>query len=115
MATFAKIVLSASTDGRGVKVAATGTAGTTIHTAHASAEDEIWIFAYNSHTAPVVLTCEMGGATDPDDHIVSTIPYDAGVIQVVPGLLLTNSLVLKAFASVADKITLYGFVNRITA
>jgi len=115
MATFSKIVLSGSTDGRGVKVVATATAGTTIHTAHSSAEDEIWIFAYNSHTAPVVLTCEMGGATDPDDHIVLTIPYDAGVIQVVPGLILTNSLVLKAFASVANKITLFGHVNRIVA
>ena len=115
MATFSKIVLSAATDGRGVLVVATATAGTTIHTAHASAEDEIWLYAYNSHTAPITLTLEMGGATDPNDHIVSTIAYDAGVIEVVPGFILTNSLVLKAFASVASKVTLFGFVNRITA
>ena len=115
MATFSKIVLSGSTDGRGVLVVATASAGTTIPTAHASAEDEIWLYAYNSHTAPLVLTLEMGGATDPNDHIVSTIPYDAGVIQVVPGFILTNSLVLKAFAAVASTVTLFGYVNRIVA
>jgi hypothetical protein len=34
---------------------------------------------------------------------------------VVPGLLLTNSLVLKAFAATASEIVLHGYVNRITA
>jgi hypothetical protein len=36
MATFSKIVLSGSTDGRMIKVAATATAGTTIHTGSAT-------------------------------------------------------------------------------
>jgi hypothetical protein len=45
MATFSKLVLSGSTDGRMVLVAATATLGTTIHTAHATDQDEIWLWA----------------------------------------------------------------------
>lgn len=114
MATFTKVVLSASTDGLPVKVAATATAGTTIHTAHATALDEVWIYAYNGHTSDVVLTLEYGGATVPDQNIVLTVTTKAGLILVVPGLLLTNSKVLKAFAATANVITLSGFVNRIS-
>ena len=36
MATFSKIALSGSTDGRMIKVAQTATAGTTIHTGSAN-------------------------------------------------------------------------------
>jgi hypothetical protein len=38
-ATFSKLVLSGSTNGKAVKVVQTATAGTTIHTAHATALD----------------------------------------------------------------------------
>ena len=41
MATFTKLKLSGSTDGKAIKVVQTATAGTTIHTAHATALDEI--------------------------------------------------------------------------
>ncbi|NBV35786.1 MAG: hypothetical protein EBR94_00725 [Bacteroidetes bacterium] len=37
MATFSKIALSGSTDGRMIKVAATATAGTTLHTGSTTA------------------------------------------------------------------------------
>ena len=113
MATFTKVVLSASTDGLPVKVAATATAGTTIHTAHATSLDEIWLYAYNGHSADVVLTVEFGGATVPDQNIILTVSTKAGLILVIPGLLLTNSKVLKAFAATANVISLSGFVNRI--
>lgn len=114
MATISKQFLSGSTNGRGVKVAATATAGTTIHTAHATAKDEVWLFAYNSHTADVELTIEWGGATDPDDHIVLTVPKDSGLLTVVPGLIISNSLVVRAFAGTANVIVLTGYVNRIS-
>jgi hypothetical protein len=50
MATFTKNILSGSTDGKAVKVAATATAGTTIHTGSATATtiDEVWLYAVNS-------------------------------------------------------------------
>ena len=116
-ATFTKRALSGSTSGRGIKVVQTGTAGTTIHTSVSGTSDfdEIWIYAFNGHTSSLVLTLEWGGATVPDDNIVCTIPAAAGLQLVAPGLLLQNGCILKAFAGTANKIVLYGFVNRITA
>jgi hypothetical protein len=114
MATFTKLKLSGSTDGKAVKVAATATAGTTIHTAHATALDEIWLYAHNSSSSTVKLTLEFGGVAAPDDHIEINIGAEgAGLVLVSPGLLLTNSLVVKAFAGTANVITLTGYVNRI--
>ena len=114
MATFSKVKFSESTDGLPVKVVQTATAGTLIHTSHATALDEVWLYAYNGHTADVVLTVEYGGATVPDQNIIITIPTKAGLTLVVPGLLLTNSKTIRAFAATANVITLSGFVNRIS-
>ena len=114
MATFTKVKLSGSTDGKAIKVAATATAGTTIHTAHASALDEVWLYAHNSSAATVKLTLEWGEATAPDGNIEINIGEEGtGLVLVSPGLLLTNSLIVKAFAATANVITLTGYVNRI--
>jgi hypothetical protein len=114
MATFTKLKLSGSTDGKAIKVVQTATAGTTIHTAHATALDEIWLYAHNSSNAAVKLTLEFGGVAAPDDHIEINIGAEGtGLVLVSPGLLLTNSLVVKAFAGTANVITLTGYVNRI--
>jgi hypothetical protein len=63
-----KRLLSGSTDGKWIKVVATATAGTAIHTAVAGTTagtyDEIWLRAQNNHTAAVNLTIEFGWATD---------------------------------------------------
>lgn len=114
MATYTKVKLSASTDGKAIKVVQTATAGDTIHTAHATALDEIWLYAVNSQAASVKLTLEWGEAAAPDGNIEVTIPGESGLYLVAPGLLLTNSLVVKAFASTANVILMHGFVNRIT-
>jgi hypothetical protein len=118
MATALKRKLSGSTDGMAIKVAQTATAGDTIHTAVAGITagtfDEIWLWAYNGHTADVVLTLEWGGAGVPDQNIVVTIPFKAGLVPVVPGFILQNGMVVKAFAASANVITLNGFVNTIT-
>jgi hypothetical protein len=118
MATIVKRKLSGSTDGKPIKVAATATAGTTIHTAVAGTTagtyDEIWLYAYNGHTSSVVLTIEFGGATVPDQNIVVTIEHKSGLMLVVPGLILQNEMVVKAFAATANVITISGFVNSIT-
>lgn len=114
MATFSKVKLSGGTDGRNVKVAATATAGTTIHTAHASALDEVWLWAVNSDSTDRKLTIEFGGTTSPDDLIEMTIPAEGGLVLVVPGLLVTNSVVVRAFAATANVVLVNGYVNRIT-
>lgn len=114
MATYSKIVLSGSTNGKNVKVAATSTPGTTIHTAHATALDEIWLWAVNSDTSDRKLTIEFGGTSAPDDTIEVTIPAEGGLVNILPGILLTNSLVVKAFCATGNVILINGFVNRIS-
>jgi hypothetical protein len=118
MATALKRKLSGSTDGLAIKVVQTGTAGDTIHSAVAGTTagtfHEIWLWAYNGHTADVVLTIEFGGASVPDQNIVVTIPFKSGLVPVVPGFILQNGMVVKCFAATANVITINGFVNAIT-
>lgn len=118
MATAKKRKLSGSTDGKAIKITQTATAGDTIHTAVAGTTegtfDEIWLWAYNGHSEDVVLTIEFGGATVPDQNIVMTIPFKSGPVPIVPGFILQNGQSVKAFAGVANVVTLMGFVNAIT-
>jgi hypothetical protein len=114
MATYAKIQLSGGTTGKNIKVAATATAGTLIHTAHATSIDEIWLWCVNSDTTDRKLTIEFGGVAAPDDLIEVTVPAEDGLYLVVPGLTLTNSLVVRAFAATANVLSINGFVNRIS-
>lgn len=117
MATYSKVLLSGSTNGKQIKVAATATAGTTIHTATSGSTnlDEIWLYAVNSSSGGVKLTIEWGQADAPDGNIEVTVPAEDGYMLVAPGLLLQNSLVVKAFAATANVILINGYVNRITA
>ena len=118
MAQAFKRKLSGSTDGKPIKVVATATAGTTIHTAVAGTTagtfDEIWLYAYNGHSSTVTLTIEFGGVTVPDQNIVVTLASKSGLVPIIPGLILQNGMVIKAFASIANIVTLSGFVNTIT-
>lgn len=118
MATIVKRKLSGSTDGKAIKITQTATAGDTIHTAvsgtTAGTFDEIWLWAYNGHTASVTLTIEFGGATVPDQNIIVTLASKSGLIPVVPGLILQNGMVVKAFAGTANVVTIIGFVNSMT-
>lgn len=115
MATYTKLKLSGSTDGMGIKIVATATAGTTVHTAHATALDEIWCWLTNTSNAAVTVTIEWGGVTDPDNLLVKTmsLPANSPPIPVVTGQLLTNSKVFAVFASSANVIIASGYVNRI--
>lgn len=118
MAKAYKRKLSGSTDGKAVKIAATATPGTLIHTAvvgtTSGTYDEIWLYAYNSDSVARTLTIEFGGATAPDQNIVVTLPPLNGLQLIVPGLILQNGLTVKGFASAANVVTVSGFVNSIT-
>jgi hypothetical protein len=107
-------ILSGSTNGRPVKVVATATAGTTIHTAHATSIDEVWLWAVNTDTTARKLTIELGGTSSPDDLIEVTIPAEGGLVLVAPGLSVTGSVVVRAFCATANVVNVVGFVNRIS-
>ena len=122
MATFTKLALQpAGSTGTGlaIKVAATATAGTAIHTASTTTTtiDEIWLYAVNTSASSVKLTIEWGEATAPDGNIEVTVLPEAGLVTVIPGLLLQGNAtakVVRAFAGTANVIMIHGFVNRIT-
>lgn len=119
MATFAKNTLSGSTDGRAIKLAATSTPGTLIHTGstNTSVMDEIWLYAQNTDTSARKLTVEWGGTSSPDDLIEVTVPAESGLVLVVPGLIIkgnATALVVRGFAATANVVTIHGYVNRIT-
>ena len=111
---YTKVKLSGSTDGRMIKVVQTATAGTAVHTAHATSLDEVWLWAVNSDTTPRKLTIEFGGVAAPDDLIEVMVPAESGLMLVVPGLILTNSLAVKAFCASANVVMVGGYVNRIS-
>jgi hypothetical protein len=118
VATFTKKILSGSTDGRGIKVAATSTAGTTIHTGSTNTAilQEIWLYAVNSDTTARKLTIEWGGTTSPDDLIELTIAPESGLVLVTPGLLIkgnATALIVRAFCATANVVMIHGYVNEI--
>ena len=120
MATYTKIKLSGSTQGRAIKVAATASTGTTIHATGTSSSiiDEVWLYAYNSSTAAVLLTVQYGGTTAIDDDIKITIPSQSGLTLVVPGLMLTGTgaaaNTIYAYAGTTNVVTVSGYVHRIS-
>jgi hypothetical protein len=113
---YKKRKLSASVDGRGIKVAAIASPGTLIHSATASVAanewDQVWLRVVNTSTSAVKLTIEWGGTTAPDDQIELTIPGEQGFVEVVPGHVLQNSAEIRAFAATANVLVIHGFVHR---
>ena len=115
--TVSRIPLSGSTHGRGIKIAATATAGTLLHTATSSATDcdVVTLYATNSSGSSVYLTIEYGGVSSPDDLIILSIPASTGLTLVVPDLVIRNSLVVRAFAGTTNVVMVHGFVNRVAS
>ena len=117
MAAITKVHLSGSTNGLGIKP----TGGTVsanaveVHTAVSGTTDfdEIWLWGTNHSTSAVAVTLEWGSATVIEGNIIVSIPPQSGLIQLIPGLILNNTKVVEAFASVVDDVLLFGFVNRI--
>jgi len=118
MAVFSGGVLSGSSNGRPIPVAATATPGTLIHTVGAGTTgfDEVMLFASNITVTAATLTIEFGGTTDPGDHVVKamSIPANSQSIPICAGQRLNNGLVIRAFSGTASAINISGGFNRTT-
>lgn len=118
MPSYSREKLSASTNGRAVKVVATATAGTLLHTAQSGAAgwDEVYAWVTNTSGAAVPLTVEFGGTTDPDDLVVKqlSIPANSPPLPILTGQVLQNGLNVRAFAGTANVLVITGYVNRIS-
>lgn len=117
MPTFSRILLSGSTSGLPIPVAATATPGTVVHTAVAgsAAFDEVYIWASNVTAAAATLTLEWGGVTDPANHLVKSvsIPANSQPIAIAVGQTVNNGVLVRAFSATASAINLTGYINRI--
>lgn len=104
-----KVPFSQSDNFQAVIVVETASPGTTIHTIEdGGAQDELWLWAFNSHSSDVVLSLEFGDTTSP---IVDTVTKDDGLKPMIPGLPLSTGT-LAAFADTASVIYLFGYVLR---
>ena len=116
MATFSKTILSGSTDGKQIKVAATATSGTLIHTGPTNTAHlhEVWLYAVNTDTTDRKLTIEWGAAASPDDLIEYTVKAENGLYLIIPGLLIkgnASALTVRAFAATTNVICISGYVH----
>lgn len=123
MATFTKTLLSGSTQGQPITVVQTASTGTTIHTTGTSSTiiDEVWLYANNTSTSPVVLTIQFGGTGAVQHAKPITLSPQSGDVLIVAGLPLTGTggasptaNTVYAFAATASVITISGYVNRIS-
>lgn len=104
--------LSGSTHGRGIKVVATGSTGTTIHTGQGSTTltDVVTLYACNTDTVTRRLTLEWGGTTSVSDNMIFDLPPKS-TVPIVVDLIIRNSLVITAFCDTANIVSIFGFVN----
>ncbi len=117
MAIYSKQLLSGSSNGQPILIAATASPGTLIHTATSSTVDfdETWLWCQNTSGGAVNLTIQYGGTTAPNNSFTLSMAAASGLYLLVPGLILNNGLVVRAFAGTTNVLTIAGFVNRITA
>ena len=106
-----KRALSESTNGRAIKVTATTSPGTLIHTARSLAIDEIWLYAYNSSILSIEVFLQWGGTTNDDLRRYLILPRTE--ILLVPGMILTGSLEVRIYAQRANELFIYGFVHEL--
>ena len=91
-------------------------ARTASNVASAASGGSVYIGATAASQA-VRLTVQWGGTTSPDDEITYTLTNQNGLYLIVSGLILKGNaspLVVRAYADVANTVSISGYVNRIT-
>jgi hypothetical protein len=83
-----------------------------VHTSSSTDFDELWIEAFNYSAEDVLLTLCLGG-TNAYQLLSQVIPPGRGLIPLLRGNKVSSGLVVSAFASSANKISLTGYVHRI--
>lgn len=110
-------ILSGSTNGRPIPVAATASPGTLIHTATSvsGALDQIDLDVTNVTGSAVSITVEWGGVSDPGDHLVKNYSIPAYTkMALASGLRLSGGVIVRAFAGTAGALNITGSVATIT-
>lgn len=84
----------------------------TIHIASSTDIDELWVEAYNYSTEDAVLSVTTGG-TAPYQTYSQVIPPGRGLVPLIRGNKLGGGVVVKAYSSSTNKISIMGYVHRI--
>jgi hypothetical protein len=117
MATITRIPLSASVNGKGVKVAQTAiaTPGTAIHQAAAGvgSTDYVDLYAANEDDTVRVLVIGWGDTGAIDNTITVSLSPKSGLIPIAERLPINNGLYVRAATDVANKVVIYGSVARL--
>ena len=116
MSVYSGSVLSGSTNGRPIPVAAVATPGTLIHTVNAGKYEELYLWASNVTNAAATLTVEFGGTGDPGDHIVKaySIPANSLPIPIALGQRLAGGVTVRAFSGTASALNVTGYSNLVS-
>jgi len=113
MSTFTLGKLSASTDGEPVLIAATATAGTTIHTgvSGTTSFDQLMVWLTNTDTVARTVTIEYGGTTAGFLIVKAlTLPASSPPIPVLTGQIINNGSVVAVFASATNVVLASGYI-----
>lgn len=116
--TYTPVVAGGSTRGKLIKIAATSSPGTTLHTPSTTTTDfdYISIWAVNRDTSNITLTLQWGGTTATDDHIPYIIEPGKPPICLVDRWDLRGNGTpdtIAAFASTANLILCKVVVYRV--
>lgn len=117
MATMSKIMLSETPDGDGIEVTTAAPidgSDTLIHTAGSGTtnKDLVTLFASNDSDGAVMLHLKWGDTTD---SIKVPVPPREGLFVLTADLPISDSNTITASAETTSVITIFGYVNRITA
>jgi hypothetical protein len=109
---ISQVAFSASTNGECILISDTATAGTEFHACGAGTSEKVVVYATNKHTAPVLLTLEMGAATSPIQHYVVN---QGGEQLVCEGFFNVSSATsCAAFAGTTNVVSIHGYVLKET-
>ena len=111
MPSYVPVIPSGSTNGRLIAI---GTSATTLHdtTSSTTHMDEVFIYVVNSTAASIKVTLQIEG-TAAANLIEDTIPSEAGLVLMLPGIRCNNTTDIDALAASAGCNALV-IVNRIT-
>jgi hypothetical protein len=121
MATYSKIPLSQSANGKAIMVALSSAPGSLIHSTGISSAniDEVWLYASNVSAGDTLLTLYWGSSASADIASVITIQAYAGLTLISPGLILrgddSSGSTIYTTVQQPSAVEIVGYVNRITA
>lgn len=111
--TYQIVPLSNSTNFQPINIAATTSGSPTLlHTSDSTDFDELWLDAYNYSGNDAFINIMLGGSSS-YQILTLPIPSNRGLIPLLKGQTFTGSVVISAYASTTNVISVIGRVNRI--